>query len=148
IASPARPVSDPGDINSSELLTFRHGEASMSTSDSLVKAAFLHLSEIWPSSVAFDELLKQSVSHLTSARPQDSDSLEQYRQSLASDLLRAYGANLVQCRTAEDSFVTAVSDHPKASDLARYQSMTGDLITNQLHETLSVDGLTRHLLPL
>jgi methyltransferase-like protein len=137
IASPARPLSAQVDVRSSQPEAFQTPNGVTFTStDPLIKAAFCHLSEIWPQSVSFDGLVK-------AADPSRSDV-----QALAAQILEGYAHGFVVLRSRKAPFVTALSDRPVASALARHQAKTGDLVTNQLHESGLVDDFDRHMLQL
>jgi methyltransferase-like protein len=45
-------------------------------------------------------------------------------------------------------FVNEVSKTPKASDLAKFQAENGNYVTNQLHEIVTIDIFSKHLLAL
>jgi len=149
IASPLKPQNGEINVQSTQPETFAlpNGIA-ITTPQPLLKAAFLHLSEIWPQAVSFDELLSKSIARLSDVVVQDGQIAEAQKQLLGSDLLTAYAANAVVLRTEEAPFVTHVTERPKASELARLQAPNQDFITNQLNETIAVDAFSKHLLHL
>jgi methyltransferase-like protein/ubiquinone/menaquinone biosynthesis C-methylase UbiE len=147
VASPARPLSAPVDIASSKPETFALANGfSITSPQPITKAALQYLSETWPQSVSFEELLNVSRSRIAPTLIQDRESTEVQKQALASDLLTAYVKNAIVLRTEAVEQVTVVSEKPKASALARYQAKSGQFITNQLHESITVDVFTRHLI--
>jgi methyltransferase-like protein/cyclopropane fatty-acyl-phospholipid synthase-like methyltransferase len=146
IASPAKPVEDKAAINSAQPMSFQNGGANFTSVEPVVKAALYHLCEIWPKAEPFEQLLRQAFAGVESAP--DDVRTQELRERLANDLLLAFGVNMVEFRTKEDSFVTTLSERPRASDLARRQSLESHLVTNQLHETLTLDVFSLHLLRL
>ncbi|MBX9722968.1 MAG: class I SAM-dependent methyltransferase [Candidatus Obscuribacterales bacterium] len=149
IASPLKPQNANVDVKSSQPETFTLPNGiNIQTPHPLIKAAFLHLSEIWPQSVSFDELLTKASEKLGDGVVTDPQILDERKQLLGNDLLTAYAANTVVFRSEEAPFVTHVSDRPKASELVRLQAPVQDFITNQLHETIAVDAFSKNLLVL
>ncbi len=126
IASAARPLSP-------EAFQMPNGVTFTST-DPLIKAAFRHLSEIWPQSVSFDDLAKAAGT----ANPGV--------QTLAAQILEGYARNFVVLRSRKAPFVTTISDRPMASALARHQAKAGEPVVNQLHESGLMDDFDRHML--
>jgi len=149
VASPAKPSSPQIEIQTTkpESFSLPNGLA-VTSSQPLTKAAFQYLSEIWPQSVAYDELLNAARSRMSSVVIQDRESTELQKQLLGGDLLTAYVSNAVVFRTEKADLVTEVSEKPKVSALARHQAKTPEFITNQLHESVNADAFTRHLIQL
>jgi methyltransferase-like protein/2-polyprenyl-3-methyl-5-hydroxy-6-metoxy-1,4-benzoquinol methylase len=128
IASAARPLS-PG------VFQIPNGGTFTST-DPRIRAAFSHLSEIWPQSVSFDGLVQAAGLSNPDA------------QTLAAQILEGYARSFVVLRSRKAPFVTAISERPESSALARHQAKSGDPVVNQLHESGLVDDFDRHLLQL
>ncbi len=128
IASAARPLPT-GAFQLPNGVTF-------TSTDPLIKAAFGHLSEIWPQSVSFDGLVK-------AAGISNPDV-----QTLAAQILEGYARGLVVLRSQKAPFVTTVSERPIASALARHQAKTGEPVINQLQESGLMDDFDRHMLQL
>jgi|AGTN01.1.fsa_nt_gi Predicted regulatory domain of a methyltransferase len=148
VATPAKPNA-PVSCASRESSTFVLGGSTFATSNPLIKAAFLYMSEIWPASTPFSELLREARSRVAPSTVQDASAAEQEAQLLCSDLLLAYGINLLQFRFAGDTFTAKVSDRPKASATARYQSKKNVArLTNQLHELSDSDVFSRNVMTL
>ncbi len=128
IASAARPLS-PGSFQTPNGVTF-------TSTDPLIQSAFRHLSEIWPQSVSFEGLVKAAgVPHPDV-------------QMLAAQILEGYARSFVVLRSRKAPFVTAVSERPVASALARHQAKAGEPVVNQLHESGLMDDFDRHMLQL
>jgi methyltransferase-like protein len=45
-------------------------------------------------------------------------------------------------------YVTEVSKTPKVSELAKFQAENGNYVTNQLHEIVTIDVFSKHLINL
>lgn len=119
------------------------------TSDPLMKAALLHLGEVWPGSVPFAELLAIARSRLDpEAVVVDAAHANHDACRLAQPLLRCYATGAVELSTTPSAFTLTVSDRPLASPFARLQSKTSNRITNRRHELVTLNDLQRHILAL
>jgi methyltransferase-like protein len=149
IASAAKPVSEHVDIHSSQPEVFRMPNGvTLTTANPLVKTAFLYLSEIWPQSVPFDDLLNTARTRIAPVSIKNGDSFNRDVQALGAQILEGYANNFVTLRTQKAPFIMEISDRPVASALARHQAKGSSLMTNQLHESGAVDILIRHILEL
>ena len=150
VASPLRPVNEKVDIQSTQPETFRAPNGmEITTQHPLIKAAFTYLSEIWPQSVSFEELLGNAITRVsTDPVVQSANDTDAQKQLLGTDLLTAYAANAVVFRTEPAQFVSTVSERPKASDLARAQAPHQNFITNQFNEVIAVDAFSVALIGL
>ena len=124
-STPARAVGEPGPGK----VEFRGPRgATITTDHAAVKAAFVALGDAWPGAVPVARL--------------DGD-------AVCEALLRAYAVNLVQLHVWAPAIVTAPSQRPVASALARLQAATGSRITNLRHGSIDVpDDLGRRLITL
>lgn len=147
VATPATPV-EPINLQSRDAQTFAYSGSRFTTPNPLIKAAFQYLSECWPQSVSFTDLLNTARARCHSVSISDAESAAREPQILASDMLLAYGINLLTFRSKRDPFVTQISERPEASVLARYQANTNAHVTNMVHETTDLDIFNRHLLGL
>jgi|AGTN01.1.fsa_nt_gi Predicted regulatory domain of a methyltransferase len=148
VASPAVPSVKVENVQSNEPVAFTHGGSTLTTTNPIVKAAFLHLQEIWPRSISFSELLVAARSRVSSVSIQDAEAFERGSQVLANDLLLSYGINIVFLRTQPDPFVTQISERPEASAVARLQAKTTSRVTNVQHELIDLSFLEKHLIDL
>ncbi len=112
---------------------------SFNTGGALVKAAFQSMSEIWPETIRFDELVKIAREKSKTSAPNDPE-------ALAGCILTAYASGICLLRTEPVEFCRTVNERPIASPVCREQSKSQEWITNQLHENLHVDLIARHLL--
>lgn len=105
--------------------------ARMRTGDRQVKTAFVRLRESWPGSVRFADLLSAVGGE---------------ELPLASALLQAYSAGLLEMHVRPSPFLLVPGKRPQASPLARFQvERTGD-VTSLDHKTVRLhDDLDRFL---
>jgi len=148
-ASPARPESDqPIDIHAREKVTFRGPSSTMSTTEPLVKAAMLHLGQIWPQSVPFATLFAIAQSQLDrKAVVVDTSQVTADTNRLAEPLLRCYGTAHVELSVYAPKFTMEIPHHPQAPRLARLQAGSGNIVTNLRHERSSLNDVQRRILP-
>ncbi|MCI0705359.1 MAG: class I SAM-dependent methyltransferase [Planctomycetia bacterium] len=116
----------------------------LSTTRPLLKAAMQVLSEAWPATVPFNELLGRSRELCGSTEPIEIDArglsgglVDSY---LGSDLVELHGAPISACRTP--------SEKPVAFGPARVRAELGRPISTRRHELARLSDLERHLLPL
>jgi hypothetical protein len=147
MASSAVPESSAPDAHSVSVERFQTLDgANFATDHPLTKTALLYLSEIWPRSVTFHQLVTEAQARLGPA----SSRLEagQEVQMLGANLLKAYSysENLVELHIYAPRFVGEVSDCPEASPVVRLQAQRGDKITNLRHERITLDNMAAALL--
>lgn len=144
VTSALQPSSENPDFKSSESLEFQGSHGTITSRQPLVKAAMLYLSQQFPLSVAFHDLLNQAHSMLSSedVELQDSASLKRDQFVLGDILLRGFARNLVGLSKYPPLFTTKVSDHPRTTPLIRKQAEKG-VVTNLKHEPASLDAISR-----
>jgi hypothetical protein len=109
-------------------------EKSLSTNHPAAKRILTALSRLWPGGLPVPEL------PLGELEP----------DAAAALLLRLYEARALELRLRPPRLVSAVSEHPIASPLARYQVASGlQIVTNQRHVSVALtDALSRQFLAL
>ncbi len=112
---------------------------SFNTGSPVVKAAFTHLSKVWPHTVRFDELVKIARENAKTTANDDPE-------VLAGCVLTAFAGGICVLRTEPATFIREVTERPEASTLVRDQAKNQEWVTNQLHENLQVDLIARHML--
>jgi methyltransferase-like protein/cyclopropane fatty-acyl-phospholipid synthase-like methyltransferase len=148
----AVPVSDHPDLQSPAIEEFRGPKGSgISTSFPLGKAAFSHLSSIYPASSAFTELVNSANALLSASISQrefsGADSEE--GQALAELLMKAFGVGVAELHLHQTQLATIPGDRPMISSLARHQAEKGQMISTLLHGSVKFeDELGRQLLTL
>jgi methyltransferase-like protein/SAM-dependent methyltransferase len=146
VASSARPEAQTVDMRPSEKVSFRRGVSSLRTSDPVVKAAILHLANVWPLTVPFGELAALGRS-IASGRPAavDSDLMGSATEQFANTLIRCFATSTIDLRSVASRFVTSVSERPRTGVLARVQASQGIGVTNRLHELVPLDEIQRRI---
>jgi cyclopropane fatty-acyl-phospholipid synthase-like methyltransferase len=152
LASSARPVAAEPNLRSPGVIEqFRVLNGAMISIDHpLAKFALSHLGEIWPQAESFDQLLL-TARRLIGPGDESHERKEVNGEELAlcKLFLALYGADLVELRTQRPSFVTAASQRPVVSPLARLQAQDGAFVTTLRHTSAEVkDDLARRLLAL
>jgi methyltransferase-like protein len=118
--------------------------ASIRTNRPLAKAALLHLSQQWPRSISFPDLLAAARRLAFSEKDENEN-----RVALCEILLRCFAAGITELHIWAPPFVTDVSEHPIASPVARHQNRRTKRITTMRHTGLELnDALSRNLLEL
>jgi SAM-dependent methyltransferase len=116
------------------------------TDHGLAKAAFLHLNEIWPNSIGFDDLVAAAQLRLAGQDNSPLPTSNQDTEYLAEVLLRTFCAGTIEVEAFPSAVMATDSDRPKASLLARKQLEKGTLLTNLRHcNVLLEDRVTRRL---
>ena len=151
IASPVKPVS--GSLAFAQGLpeTFRAPSgAELSTVHALTKAALSLLIEQWPQGIQFDNLVAAARTRLSAREgaPAASPTIVDDSNLLGGELLQGLAAGVVDLRVWSPPIVRVAPERPVASPLARLQATQGDTVTNVLHQHVTLDALTRALLPL
>jgi len=141
VASPAVPVSAKPDVCSEAAEEFRGAQGSgMVTAHRIAKAAIFELSELWPQSLPFQELLERVRCRLGGAASQDA-------LALGEILLRTSSAGLVELHVHAFRFAAEAGERPVSSPLARLQLQNGAMITTLRHARVEVEGeIERQLL--
>jgi methyltransferase-like protein len=149
VASPARPEGDtPVDIHSRDRVTFRGPHSVTSTTEPLVKAAMLHLSEVWPKSVPFATLFAVAQSRLhREAVVVDTSQATSDTGPLAEPLLRCYATAHVELSVYAPRFTLDVPERPAVPRIARHQASRGNAVTNLRHEEAQLNDVQRRILP-
>jgi methyltransferase-like protein/SAM-dependent methyltransferase len=146
IASPLRSAGAAPDLAPGVPATFSTPTGmSISTPESIVKAALVHLAEVWPRAIPFEELRRQARRRLGSP-PEDRDARE-----LGSALLQMYcnaGAALVELWRSFPRFATRAGDRPLASPMARLMAREGMQVTSLKHQSVGLGDFDCQILPL
>jgi methyltransferase-like protein len=115
--------------------------------DPLVKAALLHLAEVWPAAVPFRDLVAAARVRLgRAARPAPPADAPDSRLLLAS-LLKCTAPGAVEFRLTPPRLVVSLSERPRTTALARLQAATGAPVVSLRHEVVTLDPLDRRVLP-
>jgi methyltransferase-like protein/SAM-dependent methyltransferase len=145
--SSARPVSEKPNLKSQDVEAFtgKNG-AAMQTGYPLAKAAIFALSQSYPQSLGFSELLKKSLNLLGLFAGQDG----QQTNALGQILLQTYEAGLIDLHTHQPVFTVSINEYPVASPLARWQvAHDHTTVTSLRHQSIKIeDDVSKYLLTL
>lgn len=146
VKSSALPTSPTPDIKSKSVEEFRTKKDAAATTDlPLAKAALLHLGEIHPRGIRFEELTRRARALAGKSEQNNGDDA----QTLAEVILRSFSAGVVELHLHEPIFSVEAGAFPIASPLARWQGRRGDVVTTLLHESIRVaDNLALQLIQL
>lgn len=122
------------------------GGIAVSSSVPLLKAALDHLGRQWPRAIAVDELIDAAAALIADEGPA-ALSPEQ-RLGLTDSLAKFVASGMIEPVGGPDSFVTAVSQRPQASGLARFEARTSNVVTNRRHEQRKLDDAARSIIGL
>jgi methyltransferase-like protein/cyclopropane fatty-acyl-phospholipid synthase-like methyltransferase len=146
IKSQAKPVSSAPDIKSRSAEEFRAKTGAAATTDQpLAKAAFLHLSRIYPRAISFDYLVTQA--RLLAGA--NETTVAEDSVTLAEVMLKTYEVGVVELHLHEPAYIIEPSTYPIASPIARLQIKSGNVVATLLHTSLRLeDPLAQKLLGL
>ena len=135
-ASPMRSDTAPADLTDGIAATFLAPDgASVRLDDSAAKAALVILAERWPASVGIDSLLRDARKRAgRTGRPTRLERCE-----FAGFLAGHHALGFVDLHTWEPPMVTAVTDRPVASPLARLDLQRGTRVTSLRHRQVEID---------
>lgn len=112
-----------------------------------VKATLACLSEAWPGSIPFAELVTRSQARVNHSTIVSASQLESERFEIGRSLLEFYVHDLVELNTRPPCFSTHPGLRPTASRVARAQAEDGQLVTTLRHTRQLLNDLEAHLLP-
>ena len=118
----------------------------MTTNNPLVIAVLHALASAAPRVVSFAELRLLAAAHLALAPDEDTRRLADDHSALSTVLLHAATGGLVEFRLLPSPFVVEAGHRPRASALARWQSLRFESVTALGHWSLEVSGMERFIL--
>lgn len=146
VASSARPTSPPA-LNKERPDRFTGpGNASLTTSSPLMKAALLVLAASYPGSLPFPVLLTRAEDWARRGGAEFPDSWLPDPGPLGGRLLNAYLGGVIELFCSPPRFVVEPTERPVACPLARWQAAAGDVVTNRRHQAVRLNDAERHVL--
>ncbi len=144
LASNLKPLSGKADLRKGVNERFQSQDgAEIETQHPLAKAFLCVLGEKSPQTISFVEGLEEAQERLGNPGLEDD-----VTEELSRLLMGAYSKNIIKFRSLQPVFHTKPSEYPKASSLARAQAANGTEVTNQLHQTIRMDFLSRKIISL
>ncbi|MEP6491165.1 MAG: class I SAM-dependent methyltransferase [bacterium] len=120
----------------------------MTTNNPLLIAVLQVLSRAAPLVLSFPDLQRLVAERAAANRSADAQPLAVDQETLAVVVLQCATSGLVEFRALPSRFVGEAGKRPKASALARWQSLYFDTVSALGHWPLDVSGMERFLLPL
>jgi methyltransferase-like protein/SAM-dependent methyltransferase len=151
IASPVRPVSQTPSLTQGANESFRAPNgATFNTVSTITKAALLLLMRQWPAALPFTQLVAAARASLqeNTGAVADGSTLARDTKFLGSEMLQSYAAGVVEFRVWSPLLSVTASARPTASPLARLQAARSDEVTNLHQQRVTLNGISRVLLPL
>jgi methyltransferase-like protein/2-polyprenyl-3-methyl-5-hydroxy-6-metoxy-1,4-benzoquinol methylase len=150
-ASAITPVNQHPNLRSTEPEEFRTPDGLVfSVSQPLSKAALCQLSDDWPRYVTVADLRHKARRRLQAEGAQESGEAVDDFQILGQCLVTAYATaskgHVVDLLVSAPRHTLKIAEQPLGSPLARYQSASGNRVTNLRNETVDLDDLDRHVL--
>lgn len=145
VSGSTKPLSEQPDIVSNAVEKFQGADevATLSTNNPLIKATLVHLYDIWPRAIAFDDLWDTVTARLTrsASAPFDCDP-----RVLRGALLQCQQSNLVQLHVHVPAVTLEIRERPVASPLARLQAQETNAVTNFRHLRVKLSDVERLLI--
>jgi hypothetical protein len=149
IASVTKPSSEKPVLAQDAAESFQTADGSLFTTfDAITKAAMLVLSQQWPRSVPFPELLEAARARLRAspATALSGPPAAQQVEVLGVTMLQCYAAGVVELHVWSPPIARIPSSRPRASPLACIQAGRLGSVTSLRHESVTLDGLQREML--
>jgi cyclopropane fatty-acyl-phospholipid synthase-like methyltransferase/methyltransferase-like protein len=149
ITSLVRPAASgpaPGLGQREDFQNFR-GALALATNEPLLRAALRVLAEAWPWSLAFETMWGRTQQRLASwgmIAPGYPDAASP--EQLAHAMLDAFAHHIVELHVHEPGFITAISEFPRASPVARRQAAAAPRVTNLRHRMVSLNAFDQRVL--
>jgi methyltransferase-like protein/2-polyprenyl-3-methyl-5-hydroxy-6-metoxy-1,4-benzoquinol methylase len=143
---PAGPLTvDDVDIHTDQPAKFSALQSTMTTRDRLLKAAMIHLKETYPRYVGFRALYATALARLGGPNHPTSNDPALSAESLAANLLSGYCVGFFQICLHPPQLVVRAGRQPAVNPLARLQAENGLVVTNRLHEPVTLNPLSRRM---
>jgi methyltransferase-like protein/ubiquinone/menaquinone biosynthesis C-methylase UbiE len=142
LSTPARPNAAHPDLTAGVVEEFRGAKKSvLSTDYPLAKAALLILSEIYPRSLGFENLLTLARQRLNERGVNQADGSNpgEEAKTLAEIIYAGCSSGLVEMHAEAPHFVSEVSERPRASLLARLQAQRGAVASTLVHKNVEME---------
>ena len=147
VGSPAKPVMAEAGAPTTDPQEFRlPNGAGLPVRQPITKAAMLHLSEIWPKAISFEDLQAAAQARLTPGVQPDDVATNRDARTLGASLLSMYALGFVELSARDLPTSPVAGDRPLASPLVRLQAQRGHVVTNRRQRSVPVDEFERRVL--
>jgi methyltransferase-like protein/SAM-dependent methyltransferase len=121
----------------------------LTSSDPVVKSAFVILAEEFPNSIPFEELCMRARKKLNKGEEVTSEHTTEDQLNLGKAILSAYATAftaVVDLHVWSPSFAMTLSEKPTASRLVRHLATVGNRVTNAFHQSVTLSDFDRQLI--
>jgi len=122
-------------------LVEKRSKRNVKSSDPVLKAAAVHLSNQWPAAISVQELYETSQKNLRREHNLDQNQMDREKANFQNQMIQLFISGLIHLKYAPDRYLYEVTTFPSMTPLARYQAAQGR-ITNRRHESIALDKIT------
>jgi methyltransferase-like protein len=142
-----RPHSRRLDVASNNRIEVAIGRNTVASASPFAKAALQHLIDVYPGTVRIGELREAAIALLDTTADQSlGEEAATSVDDLATIVMEVYLGGAIELSLHPPRVATQISAFPVATPMARLQASAHSAVVNQLHETIELDQLTRHVL--
>ncbi|MHC2068052.1 methyltransferase regulatory domain-containing protein [Bremerella sp. T1] len=120
----------------------------MTTQDPLVIETVMKLREAFPCAISFEDLFQHAMDKMVDGVIADATKIEALKRSLATNIIHMTVSGIVELQYNPSRYTADIPEFPKTSAVARMQAESTNRLTSCRHETVTVDDLSKHLVPL
>jgi methyltransferase-like protein len=125
---------------------FKLAAGTLTTQVPVIKAALLVLSERWPQTMPFEELLDESLRRMGQDPANPATQREKVAEFLAENLVQCLGQRAIHFFAVPLPVAARVGERPRGFRVARRQAKTEARVTSLLHELVQLNDFDRQLL--
>jgi len=140
-----RPQTARLDVASTNRIEIAVGTNTVASASPFAKAAIQHLIDVFPGTVNIEELRSAAIAILEKAGYPLADKPATGVDDTASIVMEVYLGGAIELSLHPPRVATKISAFPVATPMARLQAASRGLVVNQVHETIELDQLTRHV---
>lgn len=123
-------------------------QQTMATQDPLIHSLVQQLREAFPRAVSFEDLFQATLDKLVDGVIADATKIEALKRSLGANVIHMAVSGIVELQYSPSQFTTEIPEFPKTTAVARMQAVSTNRLTNCRHDSVTVDDLSRHMVPL
>lgn len=112
----------------------------------LAKATIMHLKEIFPQFVSFENLKETATKRIAASGGRATGALDHAEDTVASMVLTGYASGLCELCVTPPHWCLTISERPRASALTLLNAREGKLIVNPLQVPIPLNVPSRYLL--
>ena len=122
------------------------GGLRVTTAVPLIKAALVHLGEIWPNYHSVRGACGRGLRRIEATADPPTAAPQGEIDRLEDNLLQCCVGGIIEVHTGPPSFTPLPTASPAAGPLARWQAARGEVVTNRRHQALRLDPFDQHVL--